>query len=76
MLIPTRLQLDHGPQRFGCKGLSGVMKGYGHAAPIRVKEMLMGPGPPVDHKAIAKQGVDEAPGGQISQASIVDHIKP
>jgi hypothetical protein len=41
-----------------------------------MKEMLMGTRPTVDHKAIAQQGVDEAPGGEIAEASIVDHIKP
>lgn len=32
----------------------------------------MGPCPTVDHKAVAKQGVDEASGGEASEASVVD----
>jgi hypothetical protein len=41
VLIPTRLQFDHRPQRLGRKRLPGAVEGYRHAAAIRMQEMLM-----------------------------------
>jgi hypothetical protein len=76
VLVPTRLQFDHRPQCFGRESLPGMMERYRHAAAIGMKEMLMGTRSMVDHEAIAQQGIDEPPRGEIPETSIVDHIKP
>jgi hypothetical protein len=72
VLGPAGLLLNHALERFGRKGIAGVMKRYRHAPAIGVTVALVTADLGTEEKAVANQRGDDLPSGQTAQLAIVN----